>query len=152
MFCCSESGRGLGHNLPPASAFLQWASSYQSDSDSDTDHQEPDLVQDDLASRRFRSVTSMAPVNFAIPSKPSGPRVATMVTPSAKKSWLTFSDASRLAAVPPQRSNLRSEFRACFVYTVCLQWRPNICAYVHPTGPNRFVLLMKSNSVLIAIK
>ncbi|XP_039505541.1 LIM domain only protein 7b isoform X16 [Pimephales promelas] len=101
----SESGRGLCHNLPPASAFLQWASSYQSDSDSDTDHPEPDLVQDDLASRRFRSVTSMAPVNFAIPSKPSGPRVATMVTPNARKSWLTFSDASRLAAVPPQRSN-----------------------------------------------
>ncbi|KAK7161638.1 hypothetical protein R3I94_004346 [Phoxinus phoxinus] len=101
----SESGRGLGHNLPPASAFLQWASSYQSDSDSDTDHPEPDPVQDDLASRRFRSVTSMAPVNFAIPSKPSGPRVATMVTPSARKSWLTFSDASRLAAVPPHKSN-----------------------------------------------
>ncbi|XP_077102891.1 LIM domain only protein 7b isoform X24 [Siphateles boraxobius] len=101
----SESGRVLGHNLPPASAFLHWASSYQSDSDSDTDHPEPDLVQDDLASRRFRSVTSMAPVNFAIPSKPSGPRVATMVTPSARKSWLTFSDASRLAAVPPHKSN-----------------------------------------------
>ncbi|XP_067259780.1 LIM domain only protein 7b isoform X6 [Chanodichthys erythropterus] len=101
----SESGRGLGHTLPPASAFLQWASSYQSDSDSDSDHPEPDLVQDDLASRRFRSVTSVAPMNFAIPSKPLGPRVAPMVTPSARKSWLTLSDASRLAAVPPQRSN-----------------------------------------------
>ncbi|XP_073699248.1 LIM domain only protein 7b isoform X6 [Garra rufa] len=101
----SENGRGLCRDLPPASAFLQWASSYQSDSDSDADRPEPDLVQDDLASRRFRSVTSMAPVNFAIPSKPLGPRVAPMVTPSARKSWLTLSDASRLAAVPPQRSN-----------------------------------------------
>ncbi|KAL0203561.1 hypothetical protein M9458_001579, partial [Cirrhinus mrigala] len=89
---------GLCHDLPPASAFLQWASSYQSDSDSDVDRPEPDLVQDDLASRRFRSVTSVAPVNFAIP-------VAPVVTPSARKSWLTLSDASRLAAVPPQRSN-----------------------------------------------
>ncbi|XP_052401783.1 LIM domain only protein 7b isoform X11 [Carassius gibelio] len=101
----SESGRGLCHDLPPASDFLQWASSYQSDSDSDADRPEPDLEQDDLASRRFRSVTSMAPVNFAIPSKPLGPTVTPMVTPSARKSWLTLSDASRLAAVPPQRSN-----------------------------------------------
>ncbi|RXN02793.1 LIM domain only 7-like protein [Labeo rohita] len=101
----SESGRGLCCDLPPASAFLQWASSYQSDSDSDVDRPEPDLVQDDLASRRFRSVTSMAPVNFAIPSKPLGPRVAPVVTPSARKSWLTLSDASRLATVLPQRSN-----------------------------------------------
>ncbi|XP_067297497.1 LIM domain only protein 7b [Pseudorasbora parva] len=101
----SESGRGLGRNLPPASAFLQWASSYQSDSDSDMDHPEPDLEQDDLASRRFRSVTSVAPVNFAIPSRSPGPRVASIVTPSAGKSWLTLSDASRLAAVPPKRSN-----------------------------------------------
>ncbi|XP_043088660.1 LIM domain only protein 7b isoform X12 [Puntigrus tetrazona] len=101
----SESGRGLCHDLPPASAFLQWASSYQSDSDSDAERPEPDLVQDDLAGRRFRSLTSVAPVNFAIPSKPLGPRVAPVVTPSARKSWLTLSDASRLAAVPPQRSN-----------------------------------------------
>ncbi|XP_016297976.1 LIM domain only protein 7-like [Sinocyclocheilus anshuiensis] len=103
----SESGRGLYRDLPPASAFLQWARSYQSDSDSDADRPEPDLVQDDLASRRFRSVTSVAPVNFAIPSKPLGPKVASMVTPSARKSWLTLSDASRLAVVPPQRSNQR---------------------------------------------
>lgn len=110
-FGCSESGRGLCNDLPPASAFLQWASSYQSDSDSDADRPEPDLVQDDLASRRFRSETSVAPANFAIPSKPLGPRVVPMVTPSARKSWLTLSDASRLAAVLPQRSNQRSEFR-----------------------------------------
>lgn len=140
-FGCSESGRGLCCDLPPASAFLQWASSYQSDSDSDVDRPEPDLVQDDLASRRFRSVTSMAPVNFAIPSKPLGPRVAPVVTPSARKSWLTLSDASRLATVLPQRSNQRSEFRECFNYRDCLVWCPNICACVHPTGPNYFVHL-----------
>lgn len=40
--------------------FLQWASSYLSDTDSDADPPEPDLVQDDLASRRFHSVTSVA--------------------------------------------------------------------------------------------
>ncbi|XP_051560275.1 LIM domain only protein 7-like [Myxocyprinus asiaticus] len=101
----SESGKGLCHDLPPASAFLQWASSYQSDSDSDLDRPEPDLVQDDLASRRFRSVNCVAPMNFAIPSKPRGLKVTPMGTPSAGKSWLTLSDASRLAAMPPQRSN-----------------------------------------------
>ncbi len=140
-FGCSESGRGLGNDLPPASAFLQWASSYQSDSDSDADRPEPDLVQDDQSSRRFRSVTSVTPVNFAIPSKPLGPRVVPMVTPSARKSWLTLSDASRLAAVPPQRTNQRSEFRECFKYRLCLPWCPNICAYVHPTGPNYFLFI-----------
>uniref|UniRef100_UPI004032F388 LIM domain only protein 7b isoform 2 n=1 Tax=Danio rerio TaxID=7955 RepID=UPI004032F388 len=91
----SESGHGLCHDLPPASAFLQWASSYQSDSDSDSDRPEADPEQDDLASRRFRSVTSAAPVNFAIPSKPQGPRVTAYVTPNAGKSWLTLSDATR---------------------------------------------------------
>ncbi|NP_001038909.2 LIM domain only protein 7b [Danio rerio] len=117
----SESGHGLCHDLPPASAFLQWASSYQSDSDSDSDRPEADPEQDDLASRRFRSVTSAAPVNFAIPSKPQGPRVTAYVTPNAGKSWLTLSDATRsnqsLSSIPSENgrtdsdsANLEEEF------------------------------------------
>ncbi|XP_051983500.1 LIM domain only protein 7-like [Xyrauchen texanus] len=105
----SETGRGLCHDIRPASALLQWASSYQSDSDSD--HPEPDLKLDDLASRRFHSVNCVAPMNFAIPLKPRRPKETPIGIPSTGKSWLTLSDASRLAAMPPQRSNQRLPIR-----------------------------------------
>ncbi|TRY54372.1 hypothetical protein DNTS_011130 [Danionella cerebrum] len=104
----SDSGGGLCHDLPPASAFLQLASNYQSDSETDSDMErpEPDLEQDDLASRRFRSVSSVKPMNFAVPSKPRSSRVPTVVTPCAMKSWLTLSDASRQDAVAaPSKSS-----------------------------------------------
>ncbi|KAL7845596.1 hypothetical protein AOLI_G00237880 [Acnodon oligacanthus] len=109
----SEGGRGFNEpclELPPASAFHQRAHSYQSDSDSDSDRPEPDIVQDDLASRRFRSKTCVAPVNFAIPLNPRTPRLFPTVTPSTQRSWATVSDASQLATVPHKRSHQRSEF------------------------------------------
>ncbi|KAI5089900.1 LIM domain only protein 7, partial [Silurus meridionalis] len=104
----SENGRGLvspSLDLPPISAFHQWAHDYQSDSESDTDRPEPDLVQDDLASRRFRSTTSNAPVNFAIPLNPRSMKSFPAVTPSSKRLWVTMSDESRLANVPHERSS-----------------------------------------------
>ncbi|MCJ8748086.1 hypothetical protein PDJAM_G00160920 [Pangasius djambal] len=109
----SENGRGLDSpclDLPPVSAFHQWAHDYQSDSESDSDRPEPDLVQDDLASRRFRSTTPIAPTNFAVPLNPRSMRPFPAVTPSARRSWVTMSDASRLATVPHEMSSQRSEF------------------------------------------
>lgn len=41
-----------------------------SGSDSDLDRPDPDLVLDDLASRRFHSPTPSTPTNFAMPISP----------------------------------------------------------------------------------
>lgn len=58
-------------------AHLQWAREYESGSDSDTDRPDPDLVLDDLASRRFHSPSPAPPTNFAVPISPQvGGRVA----------------------------------------------------------------------------
>lgn len=58
-------------------ARLQWAYDYESGSDSDVDRPDPDLVLDDLASRRFHSPSPAPPTNFAIPVSPmAGGRVA----------------------------------------------------------------------------
>lgn len=51
---------------PPA--LLQW--DYESGSDSDADRPDPDLVLDDLASRRFHSPSPAPPTNFAVPISP----------------------------------------------------------------------------------
>ncbi|XP_066542360.1 LIM domain only protein 7 [Hoplias malabaricus] len=47
-------------------AVLSWACEYES-SDSDADRPDPDLVLDDLASRRFHSPSPATPTNFALP-------------------------------------------------------------------------------------
>ena len=55
-----------------------------SNSDSDSERPDPDLVLDDLASRRFHSPSPAPPTNFAMPispvtggrGSPTGPRVA----------------------------------------------------------------------------
>ncbi|XP_053333330.1 LIM domain only protein 7b isoform X1 [Clarias gariepinus] len=96
-------------DLPPVSAFHQWAHDYQSDSESDSDRPEPDLVQDDLASRRFRPANQTAPANFAVPLNPEVMRPFPAVTPSARRSWVTMSDASRLPSVPRECSSQRSK-------------------------------------------
>jgi len=49
---------------------LQWAYGYESGSDSDVDRPDPDLVLDDLASRRFHSPSPALPTNFAVPISP----------------------------------------------------------------------------------
>lgn len=56
---------------------LQWAIDYDSGSDSDAERPDPDLVLDDLASRRFHSPSPAPPTNFAVPIGPlAGQRVS----------------------------------------------------------------------------
>ncbi|XP_051564311.1 LIM domain only protein 7 isoform X4 [Myxocyprinus asiaticus] len=50
-------------------AHLSWAYEYES-SDSDADRPDPDVVLDDLASRRFHSSSPVPPTNFALPMNP----------------------------------------------------------------------------------
>ncbi|KAG5852769.1 hypothetical protein ANANG_G00066080 [Anguilla anguilla] len=54
--------------------FSPWMHEYESQSDSDVDRPEPDVVLDDLASRRFRSPSPATPANYAIPMSPVGTR------------------------------------------------------------------------------
>lgn len=58
-------------DLKSQSPHLSRAYDYES-TDSDVDRPDPDVVLDDLASRRFHSPTPFAPTNFAIPIKPLG--------------------------------------------------------------------------------
>ncbi|KAM4608910.1 LIM domain only protein 7-like [Polymixia lowei] len=51
-----------------------WAYEYESGSDSDADRPDPDLVLDDLASRRFQSASPAPPTNFAVPISPQAGR------------------------------------------------------------------------------
>ncbi|KPP70747.1 hypothetical protein Z043_110400, partial [Scleropages formosus] len=65
---------GLGSGSPQprlgrmaSDSVCPWTFEYESDSDSDVDRPDPDLVLDDLASRRFRSPSPMTPANYATP-------------------------------------------------------------------------------------
>lgn len=78
---------GTGQESPSASPAprLQWAHEYESGSDSDAERPDPDLVLDDLASRRFHSPSPAAPVNFAVPVSPKaggGPEPTVTLSPN----------------------------------------------------------------------
>lgn len=91
-------------------AHHQWAFDYESGSDSDTDRPDPDLVLDDLASRRFRSPSPAPPTNFSVPISPSaGERVAqgkegpwskVTVTPSATHQKSVAFNRSEIMKMP----------------------------------------------------
>ncbi len=65
---CYDNSQVSQSALPVA--HLQWAYEYESGSDSDADRPDPDLVLDDLASRRFHSPSPAPPTNFAVPVSP----------------------------------------------------------------------------------
>lgn len=60
--CCRVPQSALPEPL------LQWE--HESGSDSDIERPDPDLVLDDLASRRFHSPSPAPPTNFAVPISP----------------------------------------------------------------------------------
>ena len=101
-------------STPPAVAFLQRVREYGSESDSDGERPEPDLVSDDLASRRFRAPPPAAPFNFAVPIRVRGPRPLPRATPRTPGSWVAVSDASRLySSTSPPRSARRAQPCVC---------------------------------------
>ncbi|XP_070400132.1 LIM domain only protein 7 isoform X4 [Nothobranchius furzeri] len=67
-------------------AHYQWGYDCGSDSDSDADRPDPDLVLDDLASRRFHSLSPAPPTNFAMPISPSAGAGVAWVKPGSKVS------------------------------------------------------------------
>ncbi|XP_051938426.1 LIM domain only protein 7 isoform X7 [Hippocampus zosterae] len=85
--------------LPPGksstspSAHPQSAIDYESGSDSDSDRPDPDVIMDDLASRRFHSPPPAPPANFSIPISlsalgmaPAGQWPRVTVSPSVARS------------------------------------------------------------------
>ena len=83
----------------------QWTYEYESGSDSDADRPDPDVVMDDLASRRFHSPSPAPPTNFAVPVS----TLATGKVPGGRggpSNKVTMS----LSVPPPQNvTSLRSE-------------------------------------------
>ncbi|KAJ8351704.1 hypothetical protein SKAU_G00231800 [Synaphobranchus kaupii] len=71
-----SSGGWATTDLALWGGFSPWTHEYESQSDSDVDRPEPDVLLDDLASRRFRSPSPAAPANYAIPASPVGTRAA----------------------------------------------------------------------------
>ncbi|XP_062861460.1 LIM domain only protein 7 isoform X2 [Trichomycterus rosablanca] len=101
----------LGTQRSMSATHISWPSWYES-SDSEADHPDPDLVLDDLASRRFHSSSVVTPTNFALPmtsvkctGMPQTTRPKGMVD-SVPQATLTYlSDESR----PPQKAAGRPE-------------------------------------------
>lgn len=67
----SSKSTRLSQSPTPTSQH-QWTLEDDSGSDSDADRPDPDLVLDDLASRRFHSPSPATPTNFAVPASPGG--------------------------------------------------------------------------------
>ncbi|KAL3056160.1 hypothetical protein OYC64_018787 [Pagothenia borchgrevinki] len=65
---CHGQGQVSQSALPAAHVPLAYE--YESGSDSDAERPDPDLVLDDLASRRFHSPSPAPPTNFALPATP----------------------------------------------------------------------------------
>ncbi|KAL0184167.1 hypothetical protein M9458_019863, partial [Cirrhinus mrigala] len=60
-------------------------------SDSDADRPDPDVVLDDLASRRFHSPSPVAPTNFAIPMS----QLESAAVPCTTRSQVAVSNVSQ---------------------------------------------------------
>ncbi|KAF7668151.1 hypothetical protein LDENG_00030290 [Lucifuga dentata] len=97
---------------------LQLAYEYESGSDSDAERPDPDLVLDDLASRRFHSPSPAPPTNFAVPISPlaegrlgqKGPWPKVAVTPSVPPQNVTcLSSSDSGKKQPPQQGSMRGD-------------------------------------------
>lgn len=77
-------------DLKSQSPHLSRAYDYES-TDSDADRPDPDVVLDDLASRRFHSPIPVAPTNFAIPVHPLG----AAAIPQTNRPHVTVTNAPR---------------------------------------------------------
>ncbi|KAK0146433.1 LIM domain only protein 7 [Merluccius polli] len=77
------SGEGQASRSDSPAPGLQWACEYGSGSDSDAERPDPDLVLDDLASRRFHSPSPAPPTNFAMPISPAVGRGAATAAKAA---------------------------------------------------------------------
>ncbi|XP_077073142.1 LIM domain only protein 7 isoform X2 [Siphateles boraxobius] len=67
--CAGSDPSSITELKTQTTAHQSLAYEYES-SDSDTDRPDPDMVLDDLASRRFHSPTPVTPTNFALPMSP----------------------------------------------------------------------------------
>ncbi|XP_016302238.1 LIM domain only protein 7-like isoform X3 [Sinocyclocheilus anshuiensis] len=87
-------------------------------SDSDADRMDPDVVLDDLASRRFHSPSSVAPTNFAIPMS----QLEAAAIPCTTRSQVAVSNVSRqtLTHLSSQSQPLERTYRRPVSTGVCI--------------------------------
>ncbi|XP_065148776.2 LIM domain only protein 7 isoform X4 [Paramisgurnus dabryanus] len=93
--------------LKSQSPHLSRAHEYES-SDSDADRPDPDLVLDDLASRRFHSPSHDAPTNFAIPMKP----LKAAAVPRTHRPHVTVTNIPPLTHLSTQSQPLQKTYRS----------------------------------------
>lgn len=94
---------------PTPPVHQHWTMEDDSGSDSDADRPDPDLVLDDLASRRFHSPSPTTPTNFAVPASPGGmgsapgvkgcPWAKVTMTPSAPLQNVTYHRSENMKQV-----------------------------------------------------
>nr|XP_043905650.1 LIM domain only protein 7 isoform X11 [Solea senegalensis] len=106
-------------------AHEQWAYEYESGSESDIDRPDPDLVLDDLASRRFHSPSPALPTNFAVPfshlagggaaqgARAPWPKVTVgpSVATQQNVTCLSSSNISTGETLPPQHGSVKMDQR-----------------------------------------
>ncbi|KAK7168952.1 hypothetical protein R3I93_005066 [Phoxinus phoxinus] len=88
-------------------------------SDSDTDRPDPDMVLDDLASRRFHSPSPVAPTNFALPMSPlEGAAVSCTTRPQVAVSNVPRHSLTHLSgqSQPLQRTYRRPKSTDACIY------------------------------------
>ncbi|XP_043104046.1 LIM domain only protein 7 isoform X4 [Puntigrus tetrazona] len=83
-------------------------------SDSDADRPDPDVVLDDLASRRFHSPSPVAPTNFALPMS----HLETAAVPCTTRSQVAVSNVSHLSSQPSE--SLQKTYRRPVSTGVCI--------------------------------
>ncbi|CDQ74646.1 unnamed protein product [Oncorhynchus mykiss] len=88
---------------------LQWAYEYESGSgdDSDPERPDPDLVLDDLASRRFHSPSPALPTNFALPISPVEAGNATVTCLRSESLMLSSGPMTPMCSPQPQMGSVR---------------------------------------------
>lgn len=112
--CSKPCSSNQPSQSPKPTAQHQWSFEDDSGSDSDPDRPDPDLVLDDLASRRFHSPSPTTPTNFAVPASPGGvgrasgvkggPWAMVTMTPSVPLQNVTYhrsENMKRACDVPP---------------------------------------------------
>ncbi|XP_048862379.1 LIM domain only protein 7 isoform X8 [Brienomyrus brachyistius] len=100
----SSTGPAHQNGYASLASPVDWA--YDSESDSDAGRPEPDVVLDDLASRRFRSPSPVPPTNYAMPMSPrllGAPRLFSSA-PNTLRKTVAFLSSGASSSPPPGRT------------------------------------------------
>ncbi|XP_072553828.1 LIM domain only protein 7 isoform X6 [Paramormyrops kingsleyae] len=100
----SSTGSAHQNGYASLASPVDWA--YDSESDSDAGRPEPDVVLDDLASRRFRSPSPVSPANYAVPMSPRllGASPLFSSAPNTLQKTVAFLSSGASSSPPPGKT------------------------------------------------